>query len=296
MILVTGATGLVGRRLVRWLTNQGKTVRCLVRRDPNALSDMGGNVEIIQADIRDAEVLNKVLKGVKKVIHLAACLQSPALSLISDTNIRGTENLVKASIKHDVEHFVFLSTLNVILPIKNQYSESKLEAEKIVERSGLNYTIFRPSIIYGPGDDGTIAKLIDSVRKKRLVFLLGSGNYKLQPIFVDDVVNAIWMVIDNQSEYNNKTYFLVAKDIISYNELVDLICSLMGVHRIKVYIPLSITTAILKLLNLLIMRVRPVEDKLRTYPYDKVVNSRVEKNIFPLRRNTSLREGITKLI
>ncbi|HHT9137256.1 MAG TPA: NAD-dependent epimerase/dehydratase family protein [Candidatus Wunengus sp. YC60] len=295
MILVTGATGFVGYHLVNDLVSQHKKVRCLVRSDTSKINVLDKEIEIVKGDIRDKNVVNKAVKGVKQVVHLAAVIQNPDPEVVCQVNIEGTKNLVQSSVQNGIEQFVFFSSLNVILPVRNQYSKSKLAAEGVVQESGLNFTILRPSIIYGKSDDGTIAKLISSVKTKKMIFLLGNGEYKLQPIYVDDAVKAICDVLKDVYGFKNKILFLVGKDIVSYNELADLISDIIGIKGHKLHVPLSVISVIVKTLSLFSKKGIQLEDKLKTYSFDKIVNEPLQKDIFPV-QVTSLKDALSAYV
>lgn len=295
MILITGATGFVGSHLVNALRSQHKRVRCLVRSDTPELSKFSDEIEVIKGDIRDRDTVNFAIKGAQQVVHLAAKIQDRNPKIIRQVNVEGTRNLVYSGVQNGIEQFVFFSTLNVILPVKNQYSKSKLEAEDIIQKSGLNFTILRPSIIYGSGDTGTIEKLICSVKAKKTIFLLGKGDYKLQPVYVNDVVMAICEVLNNSYRFKNRVFFLVGKDIVSYNELVDFVSDIIGVKRHKLHIPLSVISVIIKALSIFSKKGIQLEDKLKTYSFDKIVNETSQKDIFPF-QVTSLKEGLSKYV
>lgn len=293
MILVTGATGFVGNHLVNKLVSQHEQIRCLVRGNTSEIMKIGKEVDIFEGDLLNKDIVNRVVKGVQKVVHLAAALQAPNPEDICRINVEGTRNLVTLCVEHGVKQFIFFSTLNVTLPVKNQYSKTKSEAEQIVQESGLDFTILRPSIIYGEGDNGTISQIIKSVKTNKRITLLGNGEYKLQPVYIDDVVNAICEVLNNTHSHKQKTYFLVGKDIVSYNEIVDMISSIIGFESRKRYVPLPVVSFVATALSLFSKKGVILKDKLETYPYDKVVDIAFQKNIFPLQA-TSLTDGLLR--
>lgn len=293
MILITGATGFVGSHLVNKLTLQHEKTRCFVRGNTLETNDIRKDAEIFKGDLLDKNAVDRSAKDIQKVVHLAATLQDPDPEAIRRINVEGTRNLVDSCIKHGVEKFIFLSTLNVTLPGKNQYSKTKLEAEHIVQESGLDFTILRPSIIYGKGDNGTISQLIESVKAKKRITLLGNGEYKLQPVFIDDVVKAICEVLNNSHNHKHRTYFLVGKDIVSYNELVDLISDITGYKSQKRYVPISAVKIAVKILSIFLKRGILLKDKINTYSYDKNVDTALQKDIFP-QKSISLADGISK--
>ena len=239
MILVTGASGFVGSRLLKTLSEQNKRIRCFVRSKTSRMNSLNRSMEIVEGNLLDRDAVDAAVNGVKQVVHLAAVIQSYDPELVRQVNVEGTRNLIRSCMEHGVEQFIFFSTINVILPVKNQYSESKLAAECIIQESSLNYTILRPSIIYGEGDTGTIAKLISSVKNNKIIFLIKEGQYKHQPIYVGDIVESIYTLLNNPVKFKKKTLFLVSNDIITFNDLVDLISNLIGVRRYKFRIPLS---------------------------------------------------------
>lgn len=296
MILVTGATGFVGNRLVNKLVSQHKQIRCLVRGHTSEIKKIGKEVEILEGDLLNKDIVNRVVKGVQKVIHLAAALQASNPEDIRRINVEGTRDLVTSCVEHGVEQFIFFSTLNVTLPVKNQYSKTKSEAEQIVQESGLGFTILRPSIIYGEGDNGTISQIIKSVKTNKRITLLGNGEYRLQPVYIDDVVNAICEVLNNSHSHKRKTYFLVGQEIVSYNELVGIISDVTGFKTRKQYVPIPVVNIIAAALSLFSKKGVLLKDKLKTYPYDKVADrDSSQKDIFPI-QTTSLANGLSKCI
>lgn len=296
MILVTGAAGFVGYHLVNALAGQQKRVRCLVRNEPAKINICDKHIEVIQGDIRDKKVIDSAVKGARQVVHLAAVIQSPDPEVVCQVNVEGTRNLVESSRQYGVEQFVFFSTLNTVLPVKNRYSKSKEKAEDIVRKSGLNFTILRPSVIYGNGDDGTIARLVHVVKNRKIIYLLGNGKYKLQPVYIDDVIKAICETLNNLCQFKDRTLFLVGKEIVSYTGLVDVISEIIGVKKYKCYIPLSVIDIIIKVFSLFSKKGIQLEDKLKTYPHDKIiVDKLLQKDIFPL-QVTPLKEGLSRYI
>lgn len=296
MILVTGASGFVGYNLVNALAGQQKRVRCLMRNEPAKINVCDKYIEVVRGDIRDTNAVDSAVKGVRQVVHLAAVIQNPDPEVVCQVNREGTKNLVEASRRHGIEQFVFFSTLNVTLSKKNWYSKSKEEAEDIVRKSGLNFTVLRPSVIYGNGDEGTIARLVHAVKNRKVIYLLGNGKYKLQPIYIDDVIKAICETLNNSYKFKDRTLFLVGEEIISYTGLVDVISEIIGVKKYKCHIPLSVMDIIIKVFSLFSKKGIELEDKLKTYPCDKIIADKLlQKNIFPL-CVTPLKEGLSRYI
>ena len=153
IILVTGATGFIGSRLVRRLCVSGYSVRAMVMdNDPLLFKLQGVNCEIVNADITEPATLRPCLEGVKTVFHLAAVLVSGNKELFHKINYQGTENLVNAAVDAGVEHFVYISAAAAGYAKRTTYGESKLKSESLMKRPGkTKFTIIRPTLLYGTG-------------------------------------------------------------------------------------------------------------------------------------------------
>src|SRR3954468_17253720 len=154
MILLTGATGLIGSALLRRLVSPDgprKPVRCLVR-DPRRLGSNRVRVQIALGDLTDPPSFRNALRGVRTVIHLAASARDQPLGSIEELNGIATWRLVEAAERAGVEHFVFFSALAASVHDRTRFLRTKALAEQAVRESRLNHTIFAPSLVFSPGD------------------------------------------------------------------------------------------------------------------------------------------------
>ena len=150
MLLLTGATGVVGTALLRRLTAAGTPVRCLVR-DPRRLGAERVRVQIALGDLADPPSFRNALRGVKTVVHLAASIRDQPQGSIEELNGIATWRLVQAAERAGVEHFVFFSALSASIHDRTRFLRAKALAEEAVRDSPLRTTIFAPSIVYAPG-------------------------------------------------------------------------------------------------------------------------------------------------
>lgn len=225
-VLVTGSGGFLGRRLVKRLLEDGLRVRVFAHSKPKSVDiwgDKGDEVDVVIGDIYNSQLVDYAVKGVKKIYHLAAAMNGPWTYHL-DTTVSGTKNLLDASEKQDVEHLLYMSTLNVYsakdyrsgkyveesfgyesMPEKRgNYSHAKLIAEEMVlnfskKHSKLKLSVFRPGLIYGPGLDPVLGDLGIKLGK-RLIFSMGMGNRKLPLVYVENVVDACVAAIKQQEE------------------------------------------------------------------------------------------------
>ena len=233
MILITGATGFVGRALVRRLSRRYK-LRCIIR-DTSKILSSDPNVTFLEGSLTDPAFLSRALQGVKIVVHIAAVLdpKDPSLHTV---NVLGTRHLLAAARHAKVSHFIFLSTGNVTHGCRDAYTLSKVAAESLVQQFP-NHLILREPIIYGPGDERYIGKLIVFLLRYPIIPIPGRGQWTFQPIFIDDLVSYLEESIQRHIV---GTYTLAGKDTISYLDLVDLLQQELHQSKPYLFVPLSL--------------------------------------------------------
>ena len=293
MVFITGATGFVGSSIAKELLKKKLKLRCLVRKTSNFRGLLNGDIEVVFGDIGDRILLQRAMKDCSAVIHAAAVLESSDKNRMEEVNVDGTKNTVEAAIVNNIKKFIFISSLDVLLEPRNDYAESKLKAEKIVNDSSISsFFILRPSIIYGGGDNKNISTIIDMVRKFLIVPIIGRGTFRWQPVYVEDLAELIVNIVQNEGSGRNLINF-TGPSTISFTEMVDVISEELGVKRHKIYIPLSI----MKIARGLFGRTRSgiVFNKILASSRDKLIES-IPGNIPFEKGKTKFREGIKKVL
>ncbi len=236
MILVTGGTGFVGRHVVHALRAENRDVRCLVRdpRRAQQLADWG--CELVPGDITDAASLRTAVAGCDAIVHLVAIIVGKPGDF-QRIMIDGTRDLVVAAREAGVRRFVLMSALGTSEQTKDlvPYYGAKWAMEKTVEDSGLERVIFRPSFIFGK-DGGVLPTFIRQVRWSPVVPVVGSGEARLQPIWVDDVAAYFAKAIDLPAAAN-RLFELGGPDAVTWNELYRRIRKVLRVRRAQVNVP-----------------------------------------------------------
>ncbi len=240
MILLTGATGTVGSALLRRLTANGRPVRALVR-DGQGLGDQRVRVQIALGDLADPPSFRNALRGVDTVVHLAASIRDQPTASIEELNAVATLRLVRAAERAGVQRFVFFSALNAHHYSRTRFFRAKALAEEAVEASSLQSTVFRPSIIYTPGDPWLT--LLDRLSRLPAVPVSGSGKALFQPIWAEDVADAVVASLSNGAP---SIFELAGPEVLSYDDIVR--TALRSVHRRRrlVHVPLPIVRSSLK--------------------------------------------------
>jgi uncharacterized protein YbjT (DUF2867 family) len=242
VILLTGATGTVGSALLRRLTANGEPVRALVR-DGQRLGDQRVRVQIALGDLSDPPSFRNALRGVDTVVHLAASIRDQPLGSIEELNAVATLRLVKAAERAGVERFVFFSAMNASHHSRTRFFRAKALAEDAVVASRLDTTVFRPSIIYTPGDPWLT--LLDRLSRLPAMPVSGSGRAQYQPVWAEDVADAVV----NGLSSSESTYELAGPEVLSYDDIVRTVLRASHRRRRLVHVPLPIVRASLKLLR-----------------------------------------------
>ena len=196
-ILITGATGFVGRNVIDRLSKEDRECIALVRNREKAEEIWRKNVELRIADLRDREKVYSALKGIDVVIHIAGLIKTNENSEFYTSNVTGTENLARASQLCGVKKIIYVSSLSVENPVSH-YGRSKLLAEKklLQHKDGLQISIIRPAVIYGPYDREMYFYF--KMAKRGTVPILRRERY-ISLVYVKDVAKAISLLIDRNS-------------------------------------------------------------------------------------------------
>jgi uncharacterized protein YbjT (DUF2867 family) len=235
-ILVTGGTGFVGPKVVHALRAQGRDVRALVRRPERATQLAAWGTELVAGDVTDPASLRTAVDGCTHVVHLVAILKGSP-SDFHRVMTQGTKDLVAAAKAAAVQRFVLMSALGTSEATKDTvpYFASKWAMEQETLHSGLEYTIFRPSFVFGR-DGGALPLFIKQVRYSPVVTVIGSGLQRIQPIWVEDVAQYFSRGVDHP-QAANRTFEIGGPDIVTWNELYLKIAKVLGKRRKLLHIP-----------------------------------------------------------
>ncbi len=237
-ILVTGGTGFVGSRIVHALRAEGRDVRALVRRPERAAHLASLGVELASGDVTDPASLAAAADGCTHVVHLVAILKGKPHDF-ERVMTRGTQNVIAAAKGAGSERFVLMSALGTTVTTKDvvPYFGAKFAMEQDTIMSGLEYTIFRPSFVFGRG--GALATFVKQVKYSPIVTVIGSGKQRVQPIWIDDVAEHFARALDTPAAAN-KTFEIGGPDIVTWDELYRTIAKVLGKRRALAHIPASL--------------------------------------------------------
>jgi NADH dehydrogenase len=296
-VLVTGGTGFVGREICRQLRVSGHRIH-LLARDPESPAAREVAVQygakVHPGNVLDADSLRGACAGAAAVIHLVGIISELNEQTFENIHTRGTRNTVFAAQDAKVGHFLHMSALGTRPDARSRYHRSKWDAEECVRRSGLGWTIFRPSVIYGPGD-GFVNLLAKVIRFSPVVPVIGGGRAKFQPVAVRSVGTAFVKAL-SEPRVVGETYDLCGPETFTLDEIVDQILGVMGRRRIK--LPVSwgvagVQAALLEAVFPRLFRRSPplTRDQLILLQEDNIGNGQPADQLFAL-RPAPFREGI----
>ncbi len=240
-VFVTGGTGFVGRAVVSALRAHGHQVRCLVRRRAEHDARSAGATESVQGDVLVRRGLEDNIAGCDTVVHLVGIIEERASAGVTFERVhtQGTVNVVEAAAAAGARRFLHMSALGTRRGARSRYHQTKWAAEEAVRSSPLAWTIFRPSIVYGPGD-GFVSVLARMVRRLPVVPVLGRGTEALQPVPVEDVAEGFARAVTLPST-GKQTLAVAGPDRVTVPALLDLIAETLGrPRRRKLHLPMPL--------------------------------------------------------
>lgn len=246
-IFVSGGTGFIGGHVRRALLQRGHTIRLLVHRRQDGFEP---GVEPVTGDVTQPATYRERLTDCAAVINLVGIIREfPGRGVTFERlHVETTGHLVEAARAAGVRRYLQMSALGTRDGAVSAYHRSKFRAEEIVRGSGLDWTIFRPSIVFGPQDD-FINKLAGYIRAYPAVPVIGDGRYRLQPIAADDVARCFVQALEMPATVG-QAFELCGPDRLAYNDLLDTIGRVLGKeHVIKIPNPVGIMKLVVPLLQ-----------------------------------------------
>lgn len=242
MILVTGSSGYVGSHIVKQLVGMGQPVRALVRSAERAQREgrlAGLDVEWVVGDVTQPETLLPAVQGMDAVIHTVAIAIEKGGRRYEEINYHGTVNIVEAAKAAGVRRFLNMSQLGAAPDLPYRFLASKGKAQAYVAASGLDWTAFRPSVIWGPEDEfaNTFARLVPLTP---IIFpIIGSASSLFQPVWVEDVATAVVKALDDPSTIRQE-FELGGPEVLTLEEIERRTLKAIGARRIMIRFPMPL--------------------------------------------------------
>ena len=234
-LLVTGGSGFVGRAIVERLLSRGHVVRVLAR---GTRPSLGGGVESVEGSILRPQSLPAACQGVDAVLHLVGIISEVGDQTFERVHTEGTRNMLHAARSAGIRRFIHMSALGTRSNAVARYHQSKWRAEEAVRASGLDWTIFRPSLIYGPGD-GFVGLFARMARWSPVLPVVGTGRSRVQPVAVEDAAHCFASAPMTPAAVG-RTFDLCGPRSYPFDEVVRMILRATGRNRGVFHLPLPI--------------------------------------------------------
>ncbi len=254
-ILVTGGTGFVGNHLVGRLLKEGFEVRALVRKNSKLENLEKLKPEMVFGDITKKESLKEAFRDVEKVFHVAALFRQARFpdEAYWEVNVKGTGNVLEASLEAGVKQFIHCSTVGVLSHISNPpadetypynpgdiYQKTKAEGEKSAlkywQEKALPVVVVRPAMVYGPGDL-RLLKLFKAIARRRFI-MLGSGKTLAHFVYIDDLVEG-FLKAASEEKAKGEVYIIAGERAVTLNELARMIAQELNVSLVPIHLPVK---------------------------------------------------------
>ena len=233
MILLTGATGFLGEFVLEELVQRGHEVTCFVRKTSNLEKIKRLNVKYVFGELDDYISITNALKGKSALINIASL------------GFGHAPNIVNACEEMGVKRAIFVSTTGIFTKLNPDSKGIRLKAEELIKESDLDYTIIRPTMIYGTSRDRNMWRLVKYLKRLPILPILGSGTYLQQPVFVKDLAIAIISAYEKDISIK-KAYNVSGAEALTYNEVVDITGKALGKKVFKIHIPMKLSYNLLK--------------------------------------------------
>jgi NADH dehydrogenase len=246
MLLLTGATGLVGGALLPRLLAAGQAVRCLVR-DPRRLGAQRVRVQIALGDLADPPSFRNAMRGVDTVVHLASSTRDQTRGSIEELNGIASWRMVDAAQRAGAERFVFLSVLGASTHNRARLFRAKALAEQAVGEADLHTTVLAPSLVYATGDRWQ--ELLARLSLLPIVPIPGAGRAELQPIWVEDVVECLLAALRRAPSELHARFELAGPETLTSAEVTQLMLRALQRPRPLLHVPTPLVSRGLRMLQ-----------------------------------------------
>jgi len=247
-VFLTGGTGYVGSRILQDLLSEGHQVSALVR--PGSESKLPVDPQkmtVVHGEILDKSSFSDALGECEAIIHLIGIIREfPGKGITFEKfHLEATQNILAAAKEHHISRYIHMSALGARKDSASGYFSTKARAEEFVTSSGLDYTIFKPSIIFGANDD-FINYFAGIMKTFHVIPIIGKGTYRMQPIAVQDIGELFVQSLTTPASIG-KTYEVAGPDRYEYKEMMQVVKRMIGTWAIPIHTPKALMSPMAKL-------------------------------------------------
>ena len=293
MIFIAGGTGFVGSHLVSRLVDAGFELKILTRNQYTS-SPLFNHPKIkkTQGDILDKSTLIKGMEGCNLVINCVGIILETKKKTFKNIHVEGVKNLIEASKTNGVEKIIHISALGTSEKPVSKYFSTKFEGEQLIKNSGLEYTILRPSLLFGKGDKFfPVLKILVSLP---VTPVIGNGKNRFQPVSVNDLAKCIELSIDNK-DTDSKTFEIGGPQIFSFIEMLHVAAKVLNKKCYPIRVPAPIVKAFASVFDILLPQPPITKDQIKMLKVDNITMKNAAEEFFRLDL-VNLEEGLAAYI
>ncbi|CAB5083534.1 hypothetical protein D3OALGA1CA_393 [Olavius algarvensis associated proteobacterium Delta 3] len=224
ILALTGATGFTGSYVVPELIKMGARLRCLVRSSSDIRRLSNENIELIYGDMGNEKSVRRLLDGADALVNVASI------------GFGHAPVIVNAATASNLDRAIFIGSTAIFTALNAASKRVRRAAEETISKSGLAYTILRPTMIYGDHRDRNISRLVRFIHRSPVIPVFGPGTFHQQPVHVRDVADAVVRVLKTDATVR-RTYNIPGADPINFNRMCDIIGGLLGRRKPLLHLP-----------------------------------------------------------
>jgi nucleoside-diphosphate-sugar epimerase len=245
-ISLIGTTTFIGPAVIGRLLENGHFVSCLIKTDtPQDKIDKLKNITGLKEKNDRLSFYTGNLHSTDSILaHLKD--SDAVVCLIDLKNIEFISNVLTAISRSPVKRVIFIGSTTVLVPFESEVKKAKLASEDMIKNSRLDYTILRPSMIFGTPEDRNFSKMIAFIKKRGFFIVFGNGNNLIQPVYVNDVANAVASCLENPATFG-KTYEISGKAPLKYKDMIQIVKTKLGRQFKVYYLPVGLSRFAVKL-------------------------------------------------
>ncbi|MCB1194999.1 NAD-dependent epimerase/dehydratase family protein [bacterium] len=301
MIAITGVSGYIGIHLARYLKDKGEKCVGLIKQntsntDLTELKNAG--IPYTMVDFFDESSVCAALKGTDLLVHLVGSIYAPKNMTMENLHKDITATVIKAAQKAQIKTIVYVSALGTSLKAAGEYHRTKALAEQQIIQSGIPYLILQPSLVfgklYGHRNSKLIARFAGLTQKLSFIPLIGSGQNKMQPIYIMDLVECIYKGLTGTAR--NKTIQLGGPEVLTLQQIAECICMVTSGHVKRcVHLPRPMMYVIASLMEKIKEKPEVTCDQIRMSKEDNICTSDEMDTLFPLEKTSMGKASATLL-
>jgi len=289
MILLIGATGFLGPYVLKALLSKNYKVNCLVRPSSSRTAllsiakSAGKNIDFSTGNLESGDSIITAIKIAGSVIYMVD---------LEYTNL--LETFLKTAARTGLKRVIFISSTTVLIPLESKVKSQKINSENLIKKSGFDYTILRPSMIYGSKNDPNFSKMIKFIKDKGFFITFGSGNNLIQPLYIEDAAEAVSSIINNKKTYK-KIYNIAGKSPLKYNDMLKIVKEKLKKNFRIIKFPLRLSSLFISLYSKVSKNPLLTADQIARMGVDKAYSYQKAREDFGF-SPINFEKGIEKLI